>query len=168
MNVEDGMTTNQKMGIIKYTPSDHVPAEIKALVTRAEQASMLAYAPYSHYKVGSALLDLAGEVFQGANQENASYPLCMCAERVALYHYSAQIIKHDIQILAVYAASSDFDQVTPPSPCGACRQVISEYQNRQPDLFKIVTANQHGHIWVFDSIQDLLPYAFRPENLLGQ
>ena len=156
------------MGITKYTPKDDVPDHIKTLVTRAAQASALAYAPYSHFKVGSALIDLAGDVFHGSNQENASYPLCMCAERVALYHYSAQIVKHDIEILAVYASSSDFDTVTPPSPCGACRQVISEYQNRQPNLFKVVTANQHGHIWVFDSIYDLLPFAFRPENLLGQ
>ena len=127
------------------------------LVLKAKGARALSYSPYSHFAVGAAVLTKDGKVFVGANIENSAYPLCMCAERNALYHaYMNGYKKEDLVALALCADTDD-----PCSPCGACRQVISELL---PIDAPIYMANLKGEIQETD-IKELLPFAFSSEDL---
>ena len=127
------------------------------LVKAATEARQLSYSPYSKFKVGAALLCKDGKVFKGANVENSSYPLCMCAERNALYNAMMDgYKKEDFLALAI---SADTDE--PCSPCGACRQVISELFPRDG---VIVLANLKGDVKE-TNIDELLPFAFSGDDL---
>ena len=129
----------------------------KNLVETAIQARELSYSPYSKFKVGAALLCKDGKVFKGANIENSSYPLCMCAERNALYHALMNgYTKNDFVALAIVA---DTPEVC--TPCGACRQVISELF---PKDGVIVLANLKG-AYQETNIEELLPFAFSGDDL---
>ena len=127
------------------------------LINAAIEARELSYSPYSNFKVGAAILTKDGKIIKGANIENASYPLTMCAERNAIYHaYLTGYKKEDFVSLAVVA-----DTDGPCSPCGACRQVISELFPRDA---KIYMANLKGDVKEV-TIEDLLPYSFTSEDL---
>ena len=127
------------------------------LVKKAVDARELSYSPYSRFKVGAALLTKDGQVFVGANIENSSYPLCMCAERNALYNAMMHgYKKDDFEALALAA-----DTKKPCSPCGACRQVISElFPSDKP----IYMANIKGDIQE-TNVPELLPFAFSEDDL---
>lgn len=129
----------------------------KELTKKAIEARNLSYSPYSNFAVGAALLCKDGKVFAGANIENASYPLCMCAERNALYNALMNgYKKSDFVALAIVA---DTEEVC--SPCGACRQVISELFPRDG---KIYLSNMKGDMKE-TNIDELLPFAFSGEDL---
>lgn len=127
------------------------------LVKKAIEARELSYSPYSKFKVGAALLCKDGKVFVGANVENSSYPLCMCAERNALY--SAMMNGYKKSDFVSLAIAADTDE--PCSPCGACRQVISELFPRDGE---IILANLKGNIKT-SNIEELLPFAFSGDDL---
>ena len=101
-----------------------------------------------------------GEVVVGANQENASYPCGLCAERVALYNASTLHPKAQIVALAIAARNGDSPTEAPVSPCGACRQVLAEYAARQESPIGVVMVGQSRTVWVHDA-RNLLPFAFR-------
>jgi len=127
------------------------------LIKVAQEARKLSYSPYSNFAVGAALLCKDGEVFKGTNVENSSYPLCMCAERNALYNaYMHGYTKDDFVALAL---SADTDE--PCSPCGACRQVLSEIF---PSKAPIYMTNLKGQIKE-TNVEELLPFAFSKEDL---
>lgn len=127
------------------------------LMQQAIEARKLSYSPYSNFQVGAALLCKDGKVFVGANVENSSYPLCMCAERNALYNAMMNgYKKSDFMALAI-AADTD----TPCSPCGACRQVISELFPRDGE---ILLTNLKGDSYK-TNIDELLPLAFSGDDL---
>ena len=127
------------------------------LIEKAKEARSLSYSPYSHFAVGAALLCKDGSVYVGANIENSSYPLCMCAERNALYNAKMHgVKKEDMVAMALYA---DTDE--PCSPCGACRQVISELF---PSNAPIYMSNLKGDVQE-TNIKELLPYAFSEDAL---
>lgn len=127
------------------------------LVVEAGVARERAYAPYSKFKVGAAVFMKDGQIFHGANVENASFPLCMCAERNAIYNAMMHGYKKDDFVgLAVIG-----DSKGPVSPCGACRQVISELF---PKDGIILLANLKGAV-VEKTVEDLLPEAFDGEDL---
>ena len=128
--------------------------DIDALIQAASQARERAYAPYSNFPVGAALLTASGQVFCGCNVENASYALCICAERVALGSALAAG-QRDLVALAVIA-----DSPGPVSPCGACRQVMIELA---PDL-QVVLANLQGDTQI-TTARNLLPGAFTADAL---
>ena len=128
------------------------------LVNQAIKARGLSYSPYSKFAVGAALLCKDGKVFLGANVENSSYPLCMCAERNALYNAMMNGYKRE-DFLAL-ALTADTDE--PCSPCGACRQVISELL---PEDAPIYMTNVKGDVEE-TTIAKLLPYAFSPKDLM--
>lgn len=127
------------------------------LVAKAIEARKLSYSPYSNFKVGAALLCKDGKVFLGANVENSSYPLCMCAERNALYNAMMNGYKKSDFLSLAIAADTD----EPCSPCGACRQVISELFPREGE---IVLTNLKGDI-KSSNIEELLPFAFSGDDL---
>ena len=127
------------------------------LIKKAIDARSLSYSPYSHFPVGAACLTKSGEVFLGANIENSSYPLCMCGERNALYNAYMHGFKKDDLAALVICADTD----TPCSPCGACRQVISELF---PEDAPIILTNLKGDIKE-TNVKELLPFAFSGEDL---
>ena len=127
------------------------------LIVEAGVARERAYAPYSKFKVGAAVYTKDGQIFHGANVENASYPLSMCAERNALYNALMHgYKKEDLVGLAIIA-----DTKEPVSPCGACRQVISELFPRDGI---ILLANLKGQV-IEKDVESLLPYAFDEQDL---
>ncbi len=127
------------------------------LVCKAIEARDLSYSPYSKFAVGAAILTSDGEVYLGTNIENASYGLAMCAERNALYNaYCHGVAQEDIEALTIVA-----DTKLPVSPCGACRQVISELFPSDKPIF---LANLKGDIKE-TSVEELLPYSFDSEDL---
>ena len=127
------------------------------LVKKAIEARELSYSPYSKLKVGAALLCKDGKVFVGANVENSSYPLCMCAERNALYNAMMNGYKKSDFVSLAIAADTD----EPCSPCGACRQVISELFPRNGE---IILTNLKGDIKT-SNVEELLPFAFSGDDL---
>ena len=127
------------------------------LVSKAIEARKLSYSPYSNFAVGAALLTKDGEVYLGANIENSSYPLCMCAERNAIYNAMLHKVKKDDIIALALAADTD----GPCSPCGACRQVISELLNPETP---VIMANIKGDVKEVLA-KDLLPFAFSGDDL---
>ncbi|WP_420491624.1 cytidine deaminase [Neobacillus drentensis] len=128
---------------------------IVQLIEEAKNAREKAYVPYSKFGVGAALLTTDGKVYKGCNIENAAYSMCNCAERTALFKALSEGDR-DFQMLAVVA-----DTERPCSPCGACRQVISELC---PKEMKVVLTNLKGDIQEM-TVEDLLPGAFSPEDL---
>ena len=127
------------------------------IVKLATAARRLSYSPYSHFAVGAVVVTKDGHVFEGANMENSSYPLCMCGERNAIYNaYCHGYKKDDLAALSIVA---DTDE--PCSPCGACRQVISELFPKDSPIY---LANLKGDIKETNAIE-LLPFAFSPEDL---
>ena len=131
--------------------------EPKELIEKAKEARKLSYSPYSHFAVGAALLCKDGQVYLGANIENSAYPMCMCAERNALYNAKMHGVKKEDMV--ALALSADTDE--PCSPCGACRQVISELF---PSDAPIYMSNLKGDVQE-TNIKELLPFAFSEDAL---
>ena len=129
-------------------------AKRRALLHSAKQVAARAYAPYSKFRVGAAVLTGTGKIFSGCNVENASYGLCNCAERTAIFSAIAAG-ETRIQCVAVYTPTK-----TPTPPCGACRQVINEFG---PEALVISTCDSENEIET--SLSALLPAAFGPGNL---
>ena len=129
----------------------------KQLIIKSMEARNLSYSPYSNFAVGAALLTKDGKVFLGANIENSSYPLCMCAERNAIYN--AMLNGYRKEDFVALALSADTDG--PCSPCGACRQVISELFPKDAPIYM---SNIQGDEKA-TTIEELLPFAFSGDDL---
>ncbi|AMC11990.1 cytidine deaminase [Lutibacter profundi] len=132
----------------------------KKLMNKAIEAKQSAYAPYSKFKVGAALLLEDGTIVTGNNQENAAYPSGMCAERVAIWKASSEFPNHKVLKLAISAGASTHVTKEPVAPCGACRQALSEYEIKQKDKIEIYFMGEVGQIIKTNSLLDLLPIAF--------
>lgn len=146
-------------------PTD-MPAYAYNLWEKAQEASELAYAPYSNFFVGTALLLQNGEIILGSNQENAAYPSGLCAERVALFHYGMLLPKIQVPLKAIaVVARNQKSAYTPASPCGACRQVIAEYCEKQIEEVEIFFQATESHIYRLKNALDLLPIRFGAKNL---
>ena len=133
----------------------------RMLVEKAMESSKRAYAPYSGFHVGACLRLEDGSMVCGNNQENASYPQGLCAERVALFSASAN---HPDQTITALALTSK-DSASLLSPCGACRQVLLEYEQKQGQPIRVLMASASGKVLVVQSAQNLLPFCFSKENL---
>ncbi|MBI9042537.1 cytidine deaminase [Lutibacter sp.] len=132
----------------------------KNLMNVAIEAKQNAYAPYSKFKVGAALLLENGTIVTGNNQENAAYPSGMCAERVAIWKASSEFPNEKILKLAISASSSSQILNEPVAPCGGCRQTLSEYELKQKDKIEVYFMGEIGKIIMTDSLLNLLPIAF--------
>lgn len=131
--------------------------DVYELIEDAKEARSLSYSPYSHFAVGAAVILKDGRIFLGANIENASYPLCMCAERNAIYNAMMNgATSDDFMALAVVA-----DTEYPCSPCGACRQVLSELFPHQAPIYM---ANLKGDVQE-TNMDELLPFAFSGDDI---
>ncbi|MBC7861760.1 MAG: cytidine deaminase, partial [Bacteroidia bacterium] len=124
-----------------------------------------AYAPYSKFYVGAALLLENGEVVTGSNQENAAYPSGLCAERVAIYYAGARFPGVTIKTLVISCKATGIKLNQPVSPCGACRQAIAEYETRQKEKIRIIMSGEVGPLLASEGIENLLPLMFKGEFL---
>lgn len=141
------------------------PEVIQNLMNKAILVRDKAYAPYSKFHVGAALLLDNGEVISGSNQENASYPSGLCAERTAIYYAGAQNPKSKILKMAITAASQNHKTSKPIPPCGACRQAIAEYEIKQKQSIEIYFMGETGKVIKSNSLANLLPFGFDSSNL---
>lgn len=131
-----------------------------SLLQKAVEARKKAYAPYSKFKVGAALLLDNGEVITGNNQESAAYPSGMCAERVAIWKAGSEHPKMIVKKIAITAASETTKVNKPVGPCGACRQTLSEYEINQKQPIEILFMGEVGQIVKTNSLLSLLPFSF--------
>lgn len=139
--------------------------EERELLNAAKKALEKAYAPYSRFYVGAAVLMEDGTIFTGNNQENAAYPSGLCAERVAIFHASSQYPDRKVKAIAVTAKTKDKLLNTPVSPCGACRQSMSEYEVKFKSPIRLIMQGEQGEIYISPSISNLLPLTFTSDSL---
>jgi cytidine deaminase len=149
-----------KTQITIFDSVEELPTIVKGLMNKAIETKQNAYAPYSKFKVGAAMLLEDGTIITGNNQENAAYPSGMCAERVAIWKVSSDFPNKKILKLAISASSSSQILKEPVAPCGACRQTLSEYEIKQKDKIEVYFMGEEGEIIKTDSVLDLLPIAF--------
>lgn len=129
------------------------------MVEVAQKACAKAYAPYSKFKVGACLRTVEQNIITGTNQENASYPCGMCAERAALYFAASQLPGISIADIVIAAEDKNGPVKKPITPCGACRQALLEYEKKQPTPIHVYMVGSE-EIWEACSIADLLPLSF--------
>lgn len=143
-----------------YDSVEELPQAIQDLMKTAVEARDRAYAPYSQFKVGAALLLNNNEIVTGSNQENASYPSGLCAERTAIYYAGAAFPEAQIQNIAISAKSMKHLVEAPVPPCGACRQALVEYEVKQETDIAVYFMGETGKVMKANSIKDLLPLIF--------
>jgi len=143
-----------------YSNLGELSTEDQMLMNRAIEARGNAYAPYSKFHVGAALLLDNGEIVLGNNQENAAYPSGMCAERVAIWQAGSLFPGVKIKKLAISASSTITKVDKPIGPCGACRQTLSEYEINQKEPFPVIFMGEVGEIVKTPSLLSLLPFSF--------
>ena len=137
-----------------------LPDQIQKLMAAATKARETAYAPYSKFKVGAAILLDNDEVITGSNQESASYPSGLCAERTAIFYAGAKYPDAQMRIMALTASSQQQITDTPIPPCGACRQSIAEYEIKQENPIEIYFMGAKGKVVKSNSLANLLPLGF--------
>lgn len=147
----------------EYNSTEELPKGLKALVDETDKYLANAYAPYSNFKVASICELANGEIVFGTNQENAAYPSGLCAERVAIFAAKSKFPGVAIQrIVITTAVGNDL----PFSPCGACRQVLIEYEHVQNQPIEVVLKSGNSKVWQFSAVADLLPFAFNASTIL--
>ena len=139
---------------------NELPEQINLLFNEAKLIRESAYSEYSEFSVGAAVLLDNGEIISGSNQENASFPSGLCAERTALFYAKSKYPKIKIKEIAIIAGSINKINNNPVAPCGSCRQVISEYQTKQNADIGLYFMAEKGKIIYTDSINNLLPFKF--------
>ena len=143
-----------------YTDLSELSETDQQLIVLARASLDDSYSPYSQFQVGAGLLLQNGKMIGGSNQENASYPLCLCAERVALSAAASQYAQIPITAMAVTARNPKKPLSQPISPCGACRQVIFETEQKYHQDIRIILQGEMGDIYILKSAKDLLPLSF--------
>jgi cytidine deaminase len=148
-----------------YQDISELGKEDAELLSLAREITRQAYAPYSHFRVGAAARTEKG-VVTGTNQENASFPVGICAERSLLSTAAALFPGLPIETLAVSYDNEKGESIHPISPCGMCRQALLEYESRGGKPIRLILGGQSGEIIVVDSVAKLLPFAFTQQELL--
>lgn len=145
---------------LAYDSINDLPSEIQLLMNKAIEIRKNAYAPYSKFRVGAAILLDNDKIVLGSNQENAAYPSGLCAERVAIFQAGAIYPNAKILTIAITAASESKPTLSPIPPCGACRQSIAEYEFKQEEPIEIYFMGESGGVYKSNSIANLLPLSF--------
>lgn len=148
-----------------FSSIEELESDEQLVINKAIQMLDAVYAPYSGFYVGAACMTLSENIYGGCNQENASYPLCICGERVALANAGSYEPRTGIKILAVVTHNPKNPVNTPASPCGACRQVLAEYVQRHKQDFVVLLKGDTDLIYKIESVSDLLPLAFDADFL---
>lgn len=155
---------NISLSVEVYGSREEIPEELHVLIDKATEAGRKGYAPYSGFKVGATVLLENGEIITGSNQENAAYPSGLCAERVAVFYAKARYPDVPVKMLAVTAIRDGEMTDSPVAPCGACRQVLTEYENNQGTPLQVLLAGKNEIIKIGAS-SDLLPLSFGSAEL---
>lgn len=142
-----------------------LPKDIQELMNKAQQARENAYAPYSRFKVGAALRLSSGKIIVGNNQENAAFPSGLCAERVAVFNAGANFPDETIAALTITVRAENHTVAEAIAPCGACRQSLAEYEQKQKSPIAIYFMGETGDIVKVNSVMDLLPLGFDAKYL---
>lgn len=156
---------NIQTTLYSFNSIDDLPANVHDLMNQAIKIRSKAYAPYSNFQVGAAVLLKSGTVVLGSNQENAAYPSGLCAERTAVFSAGANYPNDEIVCICISASSTLNDTIEPIPPCGACRQSLLEYENKQKSNIPIYFMGKSGEVVKSPSIQNLLPFNFKEDSL---
>lgn len=144
---------------------DELSTQERALCEQAIVAKQNAYAPYSDFQVGAAILLEDGTIVTGSNQENAVYPSGLCAERVGIFTAGNQHPNLAIKAVAVATCAEEKENELPAFPCGGCRQVIQEQERRHDCDVKILVISHHKKVFMINSVKDILPFSFSKDFL---
>ena len=153
-------TIRHTITIQQFDSAKELSQEDSALLSAAHEALKNAYAPYSNYYVGAAVLLENGETVSGNNQENMAYPSGLCAERVAVFSAGAKFPGVKFKAIAIVASHNDHPSNRPSASCGACRQSMMEYEMKQRSPIRILMQGKTGTVNVVESVGDLLPMHF--------
>ena len=143
-----------------YASKEALKEDVQELFNAAEIARKNAYAPYSKFLVGAALKLENGEIITGSNQENAAYPSGLCAERTAIFYAGAQFPNQNILKIAISAGLKEKALDRPIPPCGACRQALVEYEQRQNIPIELYFMGTEGQVAYSESVENILPWIF--------
>jgi cytidine deaminase len=148
-----------------YADLSELQTDDAYLLEQAKKATAFAYAPYSHFHVGAVARMSNGELISGTNQENASFPAGICAERVLLSAASSIYPGESIETLAISYLGSGKKSNAPVAPCGICRQSLLEFEHRYKQPIRLILGGMEGEIFIFDTIKSLLPLEFSGDDL---
>ena len=143
----------------EFRSADEMTPEDRERVGAAIEAMSGAYAPYSHFHVGAAVRLSNGQIVKGSNQENAAFPSGLCAERTAMFAASSRYPDKDMLSIAIAGGVLGMLGASPATPCGACRQVMAQYQAKSGKPMSVIMVAD-GLIWKFDRVDDILPLIF--------
>lgn len=158
-------TISRESHLLVYNSLEELAPHEQLLIQAAKASALKAYAKYSQFQVGAALRLTDGSIISGNNQENACYPAGLCAERVAFFAAKSQYPDLEIESVAVVAKRADDTVFRAASPCGSCRQVMSEYENNQEQPIKLFMMDAEGKVYESPSIENLLPFKFSEASL---
>lgn len=164
VKISEMQTREIRILVEEYNTIEELKKEDRKLVFAAREASKSAYAPYSKFHVGAALQLVNGMIFKGNNQENSSFTAGLCAERVALFYANANFPEVPVKTIAVTAENSQGIIAHPVKPCGVCRQAMVETEVRFKQPIRIILDGK-SKIQVFEGVENLLPFAFKPDSL---
>lgn len=145
---------------VEFDGLQELPIQVKDLMLLAIEVRKKAYAPYSNFQVGAAILLENHQIVTGSNQENAAFPSGLCAERVAIFQAGSLYPDQKIKIICISATSIEKPVLEPIPPCGACRQSIAEYEQKQQENIEIYFMGADGKVLKTNSLKDLLPLSF--------
>jgi cytidine deaminase len=148
-----------------YDSIEELPEDQQWLLNEAREVTEQAYAPYSHFQVGAVAKLANGEIVAGSNQENASFPVGLCAERVLLASVSSLFPRVPVETMAISYKGEGHPSDHPISPCGICRQSLQEFESRLSHPIQLILGGFTGPVYVIDSATRLLPLAFTSEEL---
>jgi cytidine deaminase len=157
-----------KINFKEYDSVDELSEVDQKLCAEAVKALKTSHSPYSKFRVGVAMRLQSGKILYASNQENVAYPSGLCAERVALFHWGANHPDDPIESMAITAYSDEFELTKPVTSCGACLQVLAEYEKKQNKSVKILLYCQNGPVWVASGVESFLPFLFFEDRLNHQ
>ncbi len=159
------MNASFEIQFIKYKDAYELFDADQQLISKARSIATSAYAPYSGFKVASVAMLKNDEFVHGTNQENASYPIGLCAERVLLAAVSSIATDQKILTMAISYQTNLVKSDKPVAPCGICRQSLVEFENRFDSPLRLLLSGSSGEVYEISSVSDLLPFSFKSENL---
>lgn len=150
-----------------YSSVDELNKQDAVLLQLARDTTGNAYAPYSKFYVAAAASLNNGKLVTGTNQENAAYPVGICAERVLLSSVASQYPGEPIQSMAITYKNNDGESAHPISPCGICRQTLVEYEDRTNQRIRLILSGSEGPVFIIQTAKELLPLSFTSSDLLS-
>lgn len=159
------ITKEIKFSLKVFTSVSELDTEDATLINRAKENLKFSYSPYSSFKVAAAVLLNNGEIITGTNQENAAFPVCICAEGTALSACSALYPDIPVNKIAITVSSGSHVVNHPVAPCGVCRQRIAEYELRFGKNIELILMGETGDIYKIDTVKDILPLGFSKNEL---